>query len=65
MTAGGNILKIVIGNIFRRIVRVWIIDIQSKNKIIKQQVNISLDGLGIKQVESASLLGVHIDGNII
>ena len=29
---GGNILKIVIGTIFRRIVRVWIIDIQSKKK---------------------------------
>ena len=30
----------------------------------KQQVNISLDGLGIKQVESARFLGVDIDGNI-
>ena len=35
-----------------------------KEKKIKQQVIISLDGLGIKQVESARFLGVDIDGNI-
>ena len=35
-----------------------------QNKAIKQQVNINLDGLGIKQVESARFLGVHRDGNI-
>ena len=35
-----------------------------KEKKIKQQVIISLDGLGIKQVESARFLGGHIDGNI-
>ena len=40
-----------------------IIDIQSKKKI-KQQVNLSLDGSGIKQVESARFLAVHIDENI-
>ena len=35
-----------------------------KAKKKKQKVNISLDGLGIKQVESARFLGVDIDGNI-
>ena len=29
-----------------------------------QLVNISLDGSGIKHVESARFLGVHSDGNI-
>ena len=40
-----------------------IIDIQSK-KSNKQQVNIGVDSSGIKQVESARLLAVHIDENI-
>ena len=31
-----------------------------KNKKINQQVDISLDGSGIKQVESARFLRVHI-----
>ena len=29
-----------------------------------REVNITLDGSGIKQVESAKFLGVHIDENI-
>ena len=33
-------------------------------KKINNQVNISLDGLGIKQVESVKYLRVHIDGNV-
>ena len=37
-----------------------IIDIQSK-KSNKQQVNIGVDSSGIKQVESARLLAVHIE----
>ena len=37
---------------------------KAKNKKIKQQVDISLDGSGIKQVESARFLRVHIDENI-
>ena len=40
-----------------------IIDIQSKRSN-KQQVNIGVDSSGIKQVESARLLAVHIDENI-
>ena len=32
MTAGGDILKIVIGTIFRGIIPVWISDIQSKKR---------------------------------
>ena len=40
-----------------------IIDIQSK-KSNKQQVNIGVDSSGIKQVESARFLAVHIDKNI-
>ena len=38
-------------------------DIQSK-KSNRQQVNIGVDSSGIKQVESARLLAVHIDENI-
>ena len=37
---------------------------EAKDKKIKQQVDISLDGSGIKQVESARFLRVHIDENI-
>ena len=40
-----------------------IIDIQSKRSN-KQQVNIGVDSSGIKQVESARLLAVHIDENV-
>ena len=40
-----------------------ILDIQSK-KSNKQQVNVGVDSSGIKQVESARLLAVHIDENI-
>ena len=40
-----------------------IIDIQSK-KSNKQQVNIGVDSSGIKQIESARLIAVHIDENI-
>ena len=37
---------------------------EAKDKKIKQQVDISLDGSGIKQVESARFLRFHIDKNI-
>ena len=40
MTAGGDI---VIGTIFRRIIPVWIIDIQSKKKEKKLSIKFTLD----------------------